>query len=77
MLDPVNRGGSNQSFRTYIIKSIEDNLKLADEENTEECCVIYDRRGLEFANIDPNLYQYCRTTIQDLQKWYVDATYCV
>lgn len=30
-------------------------------------CVIYDRRGLEFANIDPMLYKLCRSTVEALR----------
>lgn len=28
---------------------------------------VFYRRGLEYENIDPNLYQFCRKTIEELK----------
>ena len=77
MLDPERRLGSNVSFKKYILRSAEsileessNNAAAGGQGETDKVCIIYDRRGLEFENIDPNLYQYCRNLMEELQYWY-------
>ena len=43
MLDPERREGSNNSFRKYIVKSVEDNLQEVSDKEMDQICVIYDR----------------------------------
>jgi len=38
--------------------------------------VIYDRRGLLFANIDINLYRDCREVISEVRRFYMDRLHC-
>mmetsp|Transcript_1227 Transcript_1227/g.1640 ORF Transcript_1227/g.1640 Transcript_1227/m.1640 type:complete len:240 (-) Transcript_1227:308-1027(-) len=71
-LDPTHREGSHASFRKFIIKTVEDGMRDSNESEQDKVCVIYDRRGLEFQHIDPNLYQFCRSTIDALRMWYSD-----
>lgn len=77
MLDPERRLGNNVSFRKYILRTAESileessmNRQSAEGGETDQVCIIYDRRGLEFENIDPNLYQFCKKLTEELQYWY-------
>lgn len=69
-LNPAERLGSVRSFQKFIIKTVEDGLKQADERDVEEVCIIYDRRGLEFRHLDSSLHRMSQPTISILQQWY-------
>jgi hypothetical protein len=72
MLDPINRKGTPRSFKKFILKTVEEGLRQADESSETKVCIIYDRRGLEFKHIDPNLYQFCRKDFEVLRDYYGD-----
>lgn len=43
-------------------------MRAADaNEGQDKICVIYDRRGMEYENIDPNMYQFCKRVISEMQ----------
>jgi hypothetical protein len=50
-----------------MIKLVEDGLREADVLEQEEICVLYDRRGMTFDNLDPNLQAFCKPTFEKLQ----------
>lgn len=46
---------------------MDDGLREADASGTQDkICAIYDRRGLEYDNIDPNMYQFCKRVINEM-----------
>jgi len=38
--------------------------------------ILYDRRGLEFDNIDINLYRDCQVTLSNVRRFYSDRLHC-
>jgi hypothetical protein len=64
------RLGNYKTFNQFLIRTVEDGCKLADENNSEELCIIYDRRCLEYSNIDPILNRMCKSTIDELKNFY-------
>ena len=70
--DQPNYKVTAKSFRKFLIKTVEDGVKLANQENMDQICVIYDRRGLEFRHIDPNLFRACSDLIEKLKQFYGD-----
>lgn len=57
-----------------MIRLVEQGMQLSDQQSFttqqdhhDKICIIYDRRGLSFENIDPNLYQFCNKTLDELR----------
>jgi len=71
-LDPLGRKGTNRSFKRHFIKTVEDGLKAVDDDEQDKVCFIYDRRGLEFKHIDPNLFNFCKKVGEEMRDWYSD-----
>eukprot|EP00981_Chlorochromonas_danica_P015179 scaffold10764_cov159-Ochromonas_danica.AAC.33 len=72
MFDAVNRGGTYSSFRKFLVRFVEEGMKASHERAEDKICIIYDRRGLDYENIDPNLHQFCRRVIEEMREWYSD-----
>lgn len=58
----------------YLIRIVEDGLRLLHDKDGDQdkICIIYDRRGLDYDNIDTNLHQFCRNIVDQLREWYGD-----
>eukprot|EP00600_Ochromonadales_sp_CCMP1393_P006258 CAMPEP_0174961800 /NCGR_PEP_ID=MMETSP0004_2-20121128/4439_1 /TAXON_ID=420556 /ORGANISM="Ochromonas sp., Strain CCMP1393" /LENGTH=287 /DNA_ID=CAMNT_0016210281 /DNA_START=162 /DNA_END=1025 /DNA_ORIENTATION=+ len=69
-LDPSERKGSFRSFKRHLLKVIDEGLMAVDDDEQDQICILYDRRGLEFEHIDPNLYQFCRKASDDMRYFY-------
>ena len=67
LMDPVNRRGTCRSFKRYLIKMVEEGLQATDDLEEDRMCIVYDRRGLEFQHIDPNMFNFCKPLIEEMQ----------
>jgi hypothetical protein len=63
----VNRRGTCRSFKRYLIKMVEEGLQATDDLEEDRMCIVYDRRGLEFQHIDPNMFNFCKPLIEEMQ----------
>lgn len=70
MLDPINRTGTMKSFLKFVLHTSEHGVQLIENSDLKEVCIVYDRRGLGFEHIDPNLFMCTRQAVQGLRKWY-------
>lgn len=80
MLRPEDRKGTFNSFKKHLLRFVDEGMRRADETDQDKICIIYDRRGLEYENIDPNLYQFCKKAIDEMREWYgnrIGAVYVV
>lgn len=69
-MDPMNRLGSVSTFQKFLLYTAEEGYRISDEMKSDEVCVIYDRRGLEFKNIDSHLYRMSNITLDAMRRWY-------
>lgn len=70
-----NRQGSSALSAPPSSSSIrEDGNEESKEmvDSSDKVCIIYDRRDLTFDNIDPNLYQFCKSVIITMRDFYSD-----
>lgn len=75
-LDAQARLGTYSSYRKHLVRVVEEGLRLVDacqdESLNEKVCVIYDRRGLGYNNVDPGLHQSSRRLVEELRDFYGD-----
>eukprot|EP01031_Cornospumella_fuschlensis_P033008 gene33008-39926_t len=72
--DAQGRQGTYSSYKKFLVRSVEEGLRRADASDdpslSEQVCVIYDRRGLGYAHVDPGLHQSCRKLVEELRDFY-------
>ena len=63
----VRRSPCKQAHRHNLIKMVEEGLQATDDLEEDRMCIVYDRRGLEFQHIDPNMFNFCKPLIEEMQ----------
>lgn len=75
-LDAQGRQGSYSSYKKYLVRTVEEGLRridaCQDQSLSEQVCIIYDRRGLDYNNVDPGLHQSCRRLVEELRDFHGD-----
>lgn len=72
-LKVISRKGTSRSFEKFMIKTIEDGIRMSNDDansNDSKLCIVYDRRGMTFDNIDGVLSKYCKATFNSLSDFY-------
>lgn len=70
-LKVLSRKGTCRSFEKFLIKIVEDGIRMSNgDAESDRICIVYDRRSMTFDNIDNILSKYCKPTLNSLADFY-------